>query len=247
MHKVPAAGRATAIALVLTILALAVSGCMRVARTLQVNADGSGFYALTIGFREPRAGDPSSVATQVSEPMDAFAAHVQQTGGSYRRYSDQTYAYWAFTRSFDSVTAADALLQDGPQQFDANHNPVLFRDTLHIRREPGLLGTTYHITGTLSLVDLLNNAQNWQEATETLTVTMPGGIRSAHGGTRAGNSVTYTIAYNQSATVDVVGEAGGALSPFALVAVALGLVAVALAVIGFVLVTRASKAARAAR
>ena len=41
-------------------------------------------------------------------------------------------------------------------------------------------------------------------------ITMAGGIISQHGGVRQGNSVTYTIHYNEAATIDVMGRVGGA-------------------------------------
>ena len=66
------------------------------------------------------------------------------------------------------------------------------------------------MTGTISLVDLFNNAQNWRDATESLSITMAGGIVAHKGGVRQGATVTYTIHYNESATVDVSGRVAGA-------------------------------------
>ncbi|HEY7834923.1 MAG TPA: hypothetical protein VIG30_15215 [Ktedonobacterales bacterium] len=239
--------RRAGLILPLAALLFALSGCMRVIRTLQVNADGSGVYALTIGVQEPHAGDPASLPAQVTEPLDAFAASVRQTGGSSQRYADQTYAYWSFTRPFTSIAQADTFLQDTPQRFDPTHAALLFHDALHISRQTSVFGTTFHITGSISLVDRLHNAQEWQNATEMLTITLPGGISSVAGGTRAGNSVTYRIAYNQSATIDVAGGASATISPLMLLAVALGMLAVALAVVGIILITRASRTPRAPR
>lgn len=231
-------------AIPLLLLAIALSGCMRVARALQVNSDGSGEYALTLGFREPTAGDPTTVATQVTGPMNAFATHVEQTGGTVRQYSDATYEYWSFTRPFATLAAGDALLQDTPQRYDANHIPLLYRDTLHIRRETSAFASVIRITGTISLVDALNNAQAWTDATETLTITMGGGISAYSGGTRDGDSVTYRIGYNQSAKVDVSGDAESTLAPFSPLAVGLGLLGIALALLGLLLVARAARARR---
>jgi len=185
------------------------AGCMRVDRSLQVNGDGSGSYILTVSFRQPEPGVPASVSQSVVAPMEAFGAHVRQTGGSYRRSDDQGYASWTYIRPFATVLAANALLQEDPRQEDATHSPVLFRDTLHIARESRLSSAVYHVTGTVSLVDLFHNAQNWVDASESIGITMAGGIILQHGGVRQGNTVTYTIHYNESTTIDVMGRVGG--------------------------------------
>lgn len=188
----------------------ALAGCMRVDRSLQVNGDGSGTYILTVSFRQPEPGVPASVSQSIVAPMEAFGTHVRQTGGSYRRTDDQGYASWTYIRPFATVLAANALLQEDPRQEDASHSPVLFRDSLHIARESRLSSAVYHVTGTVSLVDLFHSAQNWVDASESIGITMPGGIISQHGGVRQGNTVTYTIHYNEAATIDVMGRVGGA-------------------------------------
>src|SRR5260221_6307249 len=225
-------------------LILVLAGCMHVDRTLHVNMDGSGVYTLTLGFREPNPVDPSGVPQNVITPMEGFGAYVKETGGSYRRYEDQGYAYWTFTRPFASVVEMDTLLQEDPRQYDANRFPVLYRDSLHIARESRFLSPVFHVTGTISLVDILNTAQNWRDSTETLGITMAGGIVSHTGGVREGNTVTYTIHYNESARIDVVGGTAGtseALSGHSslLLAGVLALLAVAL-VVGGVLVLRSA-------
>jgi hypothetical protein len=191
------------------ILILALSGCMSVERQLRLNGDGSGSYTLTLGFREPANGDPDSVSEKVVIPLNAFADHVQNTAGATTRYEKNGYAYWVFTRPFASVEEANVLLQEDPRQYDANHTPVLFHDSLRVTRETRFPSSVFHVSGTISLVDLLNNAQSWSDATEQLTIAMPQGIISATGGAREGESVTYTIRYNQSAQIDVVGRVSG--------------------------------------
>src|SRR5581483_8845409 len=99
-------------ALLALVLGLLLTGCMQVDRTLHLNADGSGVYTLTIGFREPTSGDISSLSENIVTPMNAFGDYVSRTGGSYRRYEDQGYAYWTYTRPFASVVEANALLQE---------------------------------------------------------------------------------------------------------------------------------------
>jgi hypothetical protein len=195
-----------ALSALLSVLSLLLTGCMSVERQLRLNGDGSGSYTLTLGFREPATGDPDSVSETAVVPLNAFADHVQATGGSTTRDESQGYAYWTFTRPFTSVAEANTFLQEDPRQYDAKHTPVLYRDSLRVTRETQLLSTVFHIKGTISLVDLLDNAQAWSDASERLTITMPEGIISATGGARQGESVTYTIHYNESAQIDVLGR-----------------------------------------
>jgi hypothetical protein len=220
-------------AILACILALSLAGCMRVQRALQINRDGSGAYTLTIGFREPTPGNAASLNPSVTGAMEAFAVHVEAKGGASRRFDDQGYAYWTFTRTFSTTKEGDAALQDDPRQFDANATPILFSDSLRLTSSSGPFGvTTFHVTGTISLVDFLGNAQNWRDATESLTITMLGGISDHHGGIHDGDSITYTINYNQSATVDVTGGAPAPrVAPLALAAL-LGALALILAALG---------------
>jgi hypothetical protein len=198
----------------LLLLIAALSGCMRIERTLHLNSDGTGYYTLTLGFREPHPGDPTSVDAKVTAPLEAFATEVRATGGSTSRAEDQGYAYWGFTRPFSSVVEANALLREDPRQYDANDIAVLFHDSLHVVRETRLSSAVFHVTGTLSLADALNKAQDWRDASESLSITMAGGLISQQGGIQQGNTVTYTISYNQSATIDVIGRVSGASDVF---------------------------------
>ncbi len=214
------------------ILAVSLSGCMRVQRTLQVNRDGSGAYTLTIGFREPTPGNSASLNPSITTAMNAFADHVEKTGGASRRFEDQDYAYWTFTRTFSSATAGDAMLQDDPRRFDPNATPILFHDSLHLTSATSPFGTSFHVKGTISLVDFVGNAQNWSDATESLTITMPGGISAHRGGAHDGDSITYTIHYNEAATVDVTGGAVPSSGAAHTLAALLGALALVLAVLG---------------
>ena len=74
-----------ALGALLAILTLLLSGCMSVERQFQLNGDGSGSYTLTLGFREPANGDPDSVSERAVVPLNAFADHVHDTGGSTTR------------------------------------------------------------------------------------------------------------------------------------------------------------------
>ena len=221
------------------------SGCMHVNRTLLIYGDGTGTYTLTIGFREPTPNDPSSIPQNTVTTMDAFGARVQQTGGSYRRYEDQGYEYWTYALPFTSVETANAFLQEDPRQYDPNHSPVLYRDSLHLTLENWLFTSRLHLTGKISLVDLTGKATNWTDATETLTITMPDGIASSHGGTRDGTAITYTIGYNQSATVDVQGNSS--LSNGTVPALVVSTLALVLAVLAVVLLVLGIRLLRSAK
>src|SRR5260370_35046946 len=131
-------GRAALVFALVGVLA----GCMRVDGSLQVNGDGSGSYILTVSFHQPEPGVPASVSQSIVAPMEAFGAHVRQTGGSYRRTDDQGYASWAYIRPFATVLAANALLQEDPRQEDAAHSPVIFRDPRNITRGTRLSSAT---------------------------------------------------------------------------------------------------------
>jgi hypothetical protein len=201
--------RGSLVIVAIVVATLLLSGCMRVDRTLHLNADGSGYYTLSLGFREPTAGDPSSVSDTITTPLEAFAARVRATGGSVSQAEDQGYRTWSFTRPFASASEADALLQDDPRRDDPKQTPVLFHDVLHVAQESRLSSSVFRVTGTISLVDVFDNAQSWSDARETLSVTMAGGIIASSGGTRRGDTVTYAVYYNQAATVDVVGRVAG--------------------------------------
>jgi len=233
---------ALALSALLSILTLLLSGCMSVDRQFQLNGDGSGSYTLTLGFREPAAGDPDSVSETAVVPLNAFADRVHATGGSTTRSENQGYAYWIFTRPFVSVEEANTFLQEDPRQDDSKHTPVLYHDSLRVTRETQLLATVFHIKGTISLVDLLDNAQAWRDATERLTITMPEGIISATGGARQGESVTYTIHYNESAQIDVVGRVSNSQNTLGvaplLIGGVCGVLALALLVVGARLLRR---------
>jgi hypothetical protein len=138
--------------------------------------------------------------------MEAFGAHVKQEGGTYRHYTSQNYVYWAYTSSFSSVASGNGLLQEDPRQYDQNHIPVLFKDALTISKVVGSSTTLYRVTGMISLADPLGNSTSWRDATESVAITMANGISAHHGGALTGNTVTYTIAYNQKVAIDVTGN-----------------------------------------
>jgi hypothetical protein len=219
---------------------------MHVSRSLVVNGDGTGVYTLTIGFREPTNNDPNSVSPDIITTMEAFGSRVQQTGGTYRHYEDQGYLYWTYTRPFASLVQANADLQEDPRPYDQSHSPVLYHDSLHIAQENWLFTSRLHVTGEISLADLFGNADKWIDATETVSVTMPDGVIAARGGTRVSDTVTYRVAYNQTASIDVIGNsavAGGTIPSVILLAGVIVLVTLAIIqiVLGIRLLRRSSK------
>lgn len=239
------AGRPLGALPVLVVLLMGLAGCMRVQRSFTINGDGTGVYVLTVGIHEPTPGDPQSIPSNIVSVMEAFGVHVRQQGGSDRRYDEQGYAYWAFTRPFSSISQADAQLQDDPRQYDTSHTPLLYQDALHVSTRQSFGATTYRVTGTISLADPSGNAQQgWQDASESLTITMTSGISAHRGGVQNGTSVTYTIAYNQAATVDVTGSVshlkGTNLAALVLV---IALAAFTLGALGIWLVYRATRPA----
>ncbi|PWT70402.1 MAG: hypothetical protein C5B60_12205 [Chloroflexi bacterium] len=191
-----------------SLAAVLLTGCMRIQRALVIYGNGSGSYTLTIGFPEPAPGDSSGISSKIEVPMDAFGAHVQQEGGTYRRYTNtsQNYVYWAYTSSFSSLADGNGLLQEDPRQYDPNHLPVLFKDTLKISKVVESSTTLYQVTGTISLADPLGNNTSWKDATESVAITMADGISTHSGGTLTGNTVMYAIAYKQTATISVTGN-----------------------------------------
>src|SRR5215813_1900086 len=80
--------------LLLLLLLMVLTGCMRVERALTINGDGSGVYVLTVGFRQPKPGEPTSIPANDITAMEGFGAHVERQGGTYRRYDTQDYSYW---------------------------------------------------------------------------------------------------------------------------------------------------------
>jgi Alphavirus glycoprotein J len=181
-------------------------GCVSVDRSLVLYENGSGTYTLTIGFPEPQKGNPSSISPQIVTPMDAFGAHIQQEGGTYQQYAQQNTVYWTYTSAFTSATGGNQLLQEDPRQYDPNHTPVLFHDALSISKHMTAHTTSYQVTGVISLADPQGLATGWKGATERLAITMATGVETHQGGTLTGDTVAYTIRYNQSTSINVAGN-----------------------------------------
>jgi glycoprotein J len=138
--------------------------------------------------------------------MNAFGAHIQQEGGTYQHYTQQNSVYWTYTSAFTSTSGGNQLLQEDPRQYDPNHTPVLFHDALSISKQVTANTTSYQVTGVISLADPQGIATSWKDATERVAITMATGVETHQGGTLTGNTVVYTIHYNQSISINVAGN-----------------------------------------
>lgn len=195
----------------LVALAVMLAGCMHVDRDIALNADGSGRYTLTIGFSQQllkQQGD------QINPAMDSFGAMVKQQGGSFRYYDDAGYTYWAFTRPFKTVGELNALIQDDPRASSVVGLVNAAQNNLRVTEQSNLLGNTFHAAGFIHLEFPQNGTTPppdptyFKDMRETVTITMPGAITSHTGGVVNGRTITYTVRYGETATIDVASDGG---------------------------------------
>lgn len=219
------------------LLALLLAGCVHADRSVTLNNDDTGVYTFSVGLSDQMM---SLGGANLVTSMNTFGDQVTQDGGSYSRYEDNGYSYWKYVRPFTSVKQLDTFLRESPQN-GSGTNPDE-QNTLYVAESAGFFSTTYHITGHLSLEfpdanqptrDLLKDAR------ESFAITLPGWVSEQRGGDLSGKTVTYTVHFGESATVDVTG--GGFNLPH--IALVLGglLLALALFIMGMVLVTRGNR------
>lgn len=229
--------------LLLVALALMLSGCVHVDRDLRFNGDGSGAYTLTLGLASQLVSlDSEAITTS----MDQFGEKVKQEGGSYRRFEQDGYSNWEYTRPFKSVDELNKLLRESPDTSAASPTggdsaaPVVNSDTLAVSQTPGFFSNSFRVTGQISMKDTSGTSTDnggidvstyMKDARKRVTITMPGWITSHQGGEVNGNTVTYTIHYNQEATIDVV---GGGINPTAVALTGGGILVVILLIAGVV-------------
>jgi hypothetical protein len=232
----------------LLVMALTLTGCIHEDRSVKLNSDGSGSYTLTLGFLDDllTAGGDS-----LSSPMDQYGAQVKQAGGSYRKYDDNSYTYWAYTEPFSDISKLNAYLASGPTTSDTSSaslptTGISSADTVKFTEQSGMLTNTFHVTGHLSLaipdgtdtsgVDL---TQYLKDMRDSFAVTMPGWVTAHTGGTINGNTVSYSISGGQQADIDVTGVG---LTTLGYAAIAVGAVII-LALIGLIvfLIVRRSR------
>jgi hypothetical protein len=205
-RKSRAGGRLVALALLLALI-VALSGCVRIDRSIHVNDDGSGTYALTIGFKRDLA---TAYGPSLVNQMTEYGESVKAKGGTYGRSDDDTFTYWKFTRPFRTPTDLNQALADLPS-VTLGSSTLSSQDQLKLTENSGPFVNEFHLAGTIALLphgavnsttqDLFNDAHN------TLVITMPGMVTSHSGGAQAGNTITYTVGYAQTAEVNVASRA----------------------------------------
>lgn len=223
--------------LICLLLALSLAGCVHADRAIALNSDGSGTYTFTVGLSSQLVDLGGSSLT---DSMNKYGNQVKQDGGSYSRYEDGGYSYWKYVRPFTSVSQLDDFLNETPQsQAGGNLNNA---DEAHVTAQAGFFSTTYHATGHMSL-QVPNADQTTRDilkdARESFAITMPNWVSEHHGGQQSGNTVTYTVHFDEAATIDVTGV-GLNVPHIALVAGGV-LLALALLIVGLLLLRRSQR------
>lgn len=206
--------RAFPVVALFALLALALSGCVHVDRSVKLNSDGSGAYTLNLGLSQQLV---SLGGASLISQLDACEATEKAQGASVSKYSQDTYTYWSFTWKFSNVTALNDLLRTAPQGCDASGLPAgassNATEFFQVVRHSSGFTTSFHVTGQLNFAldsSVANNpayTQLLRDAHETFAITMPGGVSSHNGGTVSGDTITYTVHVNQVANIDVSSSA----------------------------------------
>jgi hypothetical protein len=205
-RKSPAGGRLVALALLLTLI-VALSGCVRIDRSIHVNDDGSGTYALTIGFKRDLA---TAYGPSLVNQMTEYGESVKAKGGTYGRTDDETFTYWKFTRPFHTPADLNQALADLPSM-TLGSSTLSSQDQLKLTENSGPLVNEFRLTGAISLLPTgaVNSATQdlFKDAHNTLVITMPGMVTSHSGGAQSGATITYSVGYAQTAEVNVASRA----------------------------------------
>ena len=223
--------------LICLLLALTLSGCIHADRAVTIHDDGTGMYTFTVGLSSQLM---SLGGDSLAASMNAFGDEVKQDGGSFSRYAQDGYSYWKYVRPFTSIQQLDDFLGQAPQS--QTNGSSTNNDEAHVTEQVGFFGTTYHATGHMSL-RIPNADQNTRDilkdARESFTITMPNWVSEQHGGQQSGNTVTYTVHFEEDATIDVTGV-GLNIPHIALVAGGV-LLALALLIVGLLLLRRSPR------
>jgi len=191
----------------LLMLVVALSGCVRIDRDIHVNDDGSGTYALTIGFKRDLA---TAYGPALVNQMTEYGESVKAKGGTYGRTDDDTYTYWKFTRPFHTPDDLNQALTNLPS-VTLGSSTLSSQDQLKLTENSGPFVNDFHLAGTISLIpggQINSTTQDlFKDAHNTLVITMPGMLTSHSGGSQNGNTITYTVGYAQSAEVNVASRA----------------------------------------
>lgn len=222
------------------LLALTLAGCVHADRTVALNSDGSGNYTYAVGLSDQMM---TLGGSSLADSMNQFGEQIKQEGGSYSRYEDNGFSTWKYVRPFKSVSQLNSYLEQSPQAGSTGGASASdTRDTLRVTDDAGFFSTTFHVVGQMSL-EFPNSDQNTanllKDARLSVAVTMPNWVSAQHGGKQNGNTVTYTVHYGESATIDVAG--GGFNMPHIALVVGGILAALALIVVGIFLVRRGNR------
>lgn len=232
-----------AAALICLVLALTLAGCVHADRVMTLNTDGTGTYTYSIGLS---AQMMSLGGSALADSMNKFGEQIKQDGGTYSRYDDSGYTYWKYVRPFTSVKQLDGFLDESPQtsagsSSGAGSNSNM-ADSVSVTEQPGFFATTFHVTGQMSLVvpDANQSARDLlKDARLSFAVTMPGWVSEQHGGAQNGNTVTYTVHFDESTSIDVTG--GGPNIPHIALVAGGVLLALALFIVGLILLRRGNR------
>jgi hypothetical protein len=199
--------RVSGAAVLLIALLVALTGCVRIDRDIHVNDDGSGTYALTVGFNRDLA---TAYGPSLVNQMTEYGESVKAKGGTYGRSDDDTFTYWRFTRPFHTPTELNQALTNLPS-LTLGSSTLSSQDQLTLTENSGPFVNEFRLAGTIALLPdgAINSTTQdlFKDAHNTLVITMPGMITSHSGGTQAGNTITYTVGYTQTAEVNVASRA----------------------------------------
>lgn len=229
--------------------AVLLSGCIHADSDLKLNGDGSGSYTLTLGLSEMVVGLGGDTFVK---SMNDYGNKVKKQGGDYRHFDKDGYSVWVYTRPFKNVNELNTLLHDNPG--DGTSGASTPEGTLSVTQTSNFFVNTFHVTGHISLMAPDNTPPDeggidissyMKDARESVSITMPGWISNySAGGKVQGNTVTYTVHYNEEATIDVT---GGGVNPTPIFIIGgAGLVIVLLVVGGIIFWRRRSRRALAA-
>jgi hypothetical protein len=235
-RRASGSGAQIGVFVLLLALVVALSGCVRIDRDIHVNDDGSGTYALTIGFKRDLA---TAYGPALVNQMTEYGESVKAKGGTYGRTDDDTYTYWKFTRPFHTPDDLNQALANLPS-VTFGSSTLSSQDQLKLTENSGPFVNDFRLAGTISLIpdgQVNSTTQDlFKDAHNTLVITMPGMLTSHSGGTQSGNTITYTVGYAQTAEVNIASRAvnwktvtpaglvaGGLLSTLAVVSLFLAL------------------------
>jgi hypothetical protein len=200
----------------LLVLCCALSGCVRLQRSVKLNSDGTGTFSFMLAFSDkliPFAG--ASFASQ----MNACGDSVKANGGSFSAADSGGYSAWTFSWPFSTIDRLNDLLRmDTAFCTIPNTNvpaSVTAADTFGVTTHTHFLTTTFVVTGHLSFPLQAtgstssdpNTAALLKEAYSSFSVTMPGWISSqSAGGSVSGSTVTYTAHAGDTLDFQIVGS-----------------------------------------